>query len=209
MTLGQYLNTTNSANSKKDDIIWNLWETDLTVPEKVQLSLQFNDQYPSSFNLMTMWLGYSASEEHSKELENKIYTYYLINLSDKTKDLSSSIEYSLYFDILEAPERNEYAWKFFLSKDPSDHFLKIILRNSGPLPYDLKHSLYIDLIPRIDLHADIYYSIRHSCFDNCGQVNKNPALDILNQLKLSDKMDEINSHPGFRKYDEVVKYLQN
>jgi hypothetical protein len=117
------------------------------------------------------------------------------------------MEYSLYFDIFEDPNRNEYAWYYFLDQKVTEHFFKIMLRNSGPVPYNLKQTLYDDLICLKNFHVDIYRSIRHSCFDNCGLVDKAQALTTLKELDIIGEMSQINSEIGFRKYEEVVQYL--
>ena len=117
------------------------------------------------------------------------------------------MEYSLYFDIFEDPDRNEHAWTYFISKEPSELFLKTMLVNSGPVPYHLKHDLYEKLLPFEHFDLDIYKSIRHSCFDNCGQVDNHKALSILRQLNLADKMNELEVK-GFQTYQEVMRYLE-
>jgi len=94
-----------------------------------------------------------------------------------------------------------------MRQKPNDQFLRIILQNSGPIPYHLKQELYVQLISQQSFHLDIYRSIRHSCFDNCGRLDKYQALETLSQLNLLSEMKQINSEIGFRKYEEVVQYL--
>jgi hypothetical protein len=207
MEFEKFLELHNNKPSTKEELVEALWGLQLTITEKINLTFRLFDLYPSYHVLTAMWRQYSSSGKIESDLTEIIFKKYLERLSDTSKDLSDSMEYSLYFDILEDPDRNDKAWKFFVSNSPNNTFLKILLNNSGPVPYLLKHDLYLQLVNNSDFHTHIYYSIRHSCFDNCGHVDKIKASEILTQLKLDDKIEEINSHPGFRKFAEVKEFL--
>ena len=207
MTLNDVLKVANEKGISQEDLIDEIWVIQASTIDKINLSLALFDTQPTYHILTTMWSSYSISTTVNGEFTDIILNKYFIELSDPTKNLSDSMEYSLYFDIFEDPDRNEYAWNYFIRQKPNDHFLRIILQNSGPVPYHLKQELYAQLISQPSFHVDIYRSIRHSCFDNCGRVDKHQALETLNHLNLISEMRQINSEVGFRKYEEVVQYL--
>ena len=189
------------------DLTYELWKSNLTVKEKILLSLEIYDLEPSYFVLTTMWFEYRCSNEVSKGYNELIFDKYQTELSDPIKNLDeTTTQASLYFDILEDPERNKEAWNYFLSKSPNDRFIKIMLANSGPVPYELKNELYEKLITNRDFHLAIFEGIRHSCFGSCGQVDKERALEIFQKLDLTDKMDEVDDR-RFRTFQEVKDYL--
>jgi hypothetical protein len=209
MKLEQFKLSIQEKDLDNADLVAKVWETELSVKEKVILSLEIYDLEPSYFVLTNMWLGYSLSGKVTIETDELILNKYLIELSNPGKNLEGSTEYSLYFDIFEDPDRSRTAWNYFLSKDPNAKFIKTMLANSGPVPYELKHQLYERLIPDKSFHRDIFISIRHSCFDNCGDIDKKRALGVLNKLDLNDQIDELNSQKGFRKYQEVIACLKD
>ncbi len=207
MTLINLMKIAQQKGVLQEDFIDEIWETQSKTIEKITMSLDLYDIQPTYHVLTTMWLNYYSTSVVAKETIDIILKKYFNELSDPKKDLADSMEYSLYFDIFEDPNRNEYSWKYFLDQKPTERFLKIILRNSGPVPYHLKQTLYDNLILHKSFHVDIYRSIRHSCFDNCGLVDKTQALVTLKQLDIIDEMKQINSEVGFRKYEDVVQYL--
>lgn len=209
MTLEEFLENLQGRGLESTDLIEELWRTDLSVEEKITLSLELNELEPSYAVLMSMWLEYDTSNGVTMERNDLIYSYYFSALSNPEKDLKDSIEYSLYFDILEDPNINREAWNYFLNNNFNSRLQRIMLANSGPVPYDLKHLLYERLIDSDGFHSNIYNSIRHSCFDNCGKIDKEQALEILNKLRLADKIEELDSQKGVRKYKEVVAYLMS
>ena len=207
MTLTNIIKLAQQKGVSQEDYIDEIWETQATTIDKITMSLNLYDIQPTYHVLATMWLNYYSTSIVTYETTDIILKKYFDELSDPKKDLADSMEYSLYFDIFEDPDRNEHAWNFFLGQKPNEHLLKIILRNSGPVPYQLKQTLYDNLIHLKNFHIDIYRSIRHSCFDYCGLVDKQQALKTLNKLDLGSELNQINSEVGFRTFEEVVQYL--
>ncbi len=207
MTLIEFIEPLKSKSLDNSDLTYELWKSNLTVKEKILLSLEIYHLEPSYLVLTTMWFEYRCSNEVNKGYNELIFDKYQTELSDPSKNLDeTTTQASLYFDIFEDPERNKEAWNYFLSKSPNDRFIKIMLANSGPVPYELKNERYEKLITNRDFHLAIFKSIRHSCFDNCGQVDKERALKIFKKLNLTDKMDEVDER-GFRTFQEVKDYL--
>ena len=129
-----------------EDLIDEIWATQTNTIDKINMSLSLFEVQPTYHVLSTMWFNYRLSSTVTDQVTELILNAYLNELSNPMKPLTDSMEYSLYFDIFEDPDRNESAWKYFIGRDPNDHFLKMILRNSGPVPYHLKQNLYDRLI---------------------------------------------------------------
>ncbi len=208
MTLKEFIET-KDIKVADDNLIDELWNSNLATREKVVLSLELNDLTPSYSTLTNMWFNYGLTKDVNEECTNMIFSKYQFQLSNVTEDLSATTEYSLYFDIFEDPDRNRDAWEYFLQHNPTKKFTKIMLANSGPVPFDLKHKLYEALLTDEDYHLDIYVSIRHSCFDNCGQVDRVKARDILYKLNLDDKLEEINMRGNCHKFSDVAQFLKD
>jgi hypothetical protein len=208
MTIREFI-TRGNRTVDDDELIQDIWASSLTVKERVTLSLELNDIRPSYETLTTMWLEYELTREVTHEYNETIFSHYQFQLSNSDKDLSTSTEYSLYFDIFEDPDRKQEAWDYFLKSSPTKKFIKVMLACSGPVPYDLKHKLYQELLADTDFHINIYISIRHSCFDNCGQIDRTKARDILYKLKLDDKVDQITNSDKYRTFSDVAQYIKD
>lgn len=110
--------------------------------------------------------------------------------------LLSPVEYSLWCDYFEDPNRVEESWFNLVQDITREKLIQRLLIASGPVTFTLKHSLYLQLIGNSDWHYYIYKSLLHSQFDALGQIDRTKAREILNQLIISQE-----SH-GFK---ELVK----
>ncbi len=127
MSLPEFTATIKDKELDNVQLIHELWTTNLSVKEKVLLSLEVYDLEPTYSVLTNMWLDYICSNEANKDCNKLIFDKYQTELSDSSKNLEGTTEYSLYFDIFEDPARNRDAWNYFLNNNPSDRFIKIML----------------------------------------------------------------------------------
>jgi hypothetical protein len=202
MNLDRFKMTINE-NLDNEELVQEVWRSNLSVEDKLLLSFEINDLKPSYPVLSTMWLEYSLTNEVSTRNNELIFSYYLKSISDSHADLSATTEYSLHFNIFEDPERNRIAWDFFLKQRPNEKFIKTMLQCSGPVPYELKHEVYEKLVMDDLFHLEIYHSIKYSC--GYGQIEKHRARDILHKLNLNDKMDKISKD----EYWDIYTFLKN
>ena len=94
------------------------------------------------------------------------------------------VEYYLWCDFFEAGDRCEEAWDAMVSPDTPTNALRSLLLISGPVPFDLKLPLYRCLLPEPAWHHFIFLSILHSHFEEYGQLDPEPAKEILKQLQI-------------------------
>jgi len=211
MTLDEIINIAKQNNQDQEDYNEIIWSQKLRTQEKIELSLQVFDQVNTTYSLMTLWLEYSVSGTMTSELNKIIFRKYQKELSDSEKDLEGSMEYSLYFDIFDSPELQLEAWNYFISNDPSDKFLKIMLFNAAPLSYSVKDKLYQALLPFDKFHEAIYKSIRNSIsYANFYAVEfeNKKALETISQLKIAERIAELDKEKGYQPYDQLIASLK-
>ena len=211
MTLDEIINIAKQNNQDQEDYIEIIWSQKLRAEEKIELSLLVFDQVNTYSSLTNLWLEYSVSGTMTSELNKIIYRKYQTDLSQSEKDLGNSMEYSLYFDIFDSPELQLEAWNYFISNDPSDKFLIIMLFNAAPLPYSVKDKLYQALLRFDKFHEAIYKSIRNSLsYANFYAVEfeNKKALEIISQLKIAEKIAELDKEKGYQPYDQLVASLK-
>ncbi|MEL6615995.1 MAG: hypothetical protein AAFQ43_09675 [Bacteroidota bacterium] len=105
-------------------------------------------------------------------------------LSQQDDRLARPVEYMLWCDVFEEPERVEAAWTELTDGDPPPRLLERVLPNTGPVPYALKKPLYDRLLSDPGWHPLIYRSLLHSAFDVYGKVDVDQALSLLDHLDL-------------------------
>lgn len=162
------------------DVIWN---SKMTLPEKLELVLQFFVEMPCYALLM-----YLASEYHSfsEQERGRFWSWVRTQLDGDDPAVTSQLAYSLWCDFFENPQTVDEAWRALISPIPSDKTLQTILEVSGPVPFAFKKPLYDSLIREPQWHYSIYRSLLRSQFDVYGNVDQAEAWNILNRLKLPD-----------------------
>ena len=188
----------------------NIWSSSFSLKEKINLSLADFEKEDSILRQSDFWLYLKTNGNYIGEEINVVLNWYQNNLSSEIdEELKSSIKYSLYFDILEEPKLNEYAWGYFLSNNPNNTFLKILLQNSGPVPFNLKKELLLRLIKLSEFQQHIYQSIRHSLFDLCGDINFDEAQKIFSMIDLNEVPETVKYSKKYRTINDLKKGLKN
>jgi hypothetical protein len=210
MTLSELIGIARQNNVDIDDYNQLIWKQQITEKEKIILSLQAFDHHKTSYFLMTLWLEYSVSGKTTREFDKIIYNKYQSELSHSTGSPGNAIEYSLFFDIFQAPERQLEAWNYFLENNPTDKFLLTMLRNAAPIPYPTKGKLYESLITNQDFHMPIYKSIRDSCTYTRGYAvtfDKPKALELLLRLNITEQIPELDKEKVRDTYAQILGFL--
>ena len=96
-----------------------------------------------------------------------------------------ALGYALWCEFFEDPQTIDEAWQNLIEPLPNDQALHTILIHSGPVPWEKKWSLFLDLRGRTEMHYYIFRSILHSQFDVYGRLDQREALQILERLQIS------------------------
>ena len=98
--------------------------------------------------------------------------------------LARPTEYYVWCNFFETGDLSEEAWEALINPETPENALKSLLLISGPIPFDLKLSLYLCLLPEIRWHHFIFLSLLHSSFEEHGQLDPDPAREVAMQLTL-------------------------
>jgi len=211
MTLSEIIEPAINSGISRDDFIDKIWETSLSVKDKIILSLELFDIQPTYHVLTTMWLEYGvANGSWTTNLNKIIYAKYQSVLSASIKGSHHDMEYSLFFDIFQSPEIQKEAWNYFLDNEPSDNLLKIMLANSAPIPYPIKDNLYRKLITNTGFQVPIYKSIRDSCMylrAYTVELDKPKALETILSLDIKEYIPTLDEEKGGDTYSQILSFL--
>ncbi len=156
-----------------------LWGQSNTTREKI-------DELVAVYREMPCYglLNYVGDLFESLDEEEKLHfwTQCIDILDDEERLFARPLEYFLWCDFFERGDRVEDAWENLVTPETPQLALRSILLVSGPVPFDLKLSVYERLLTNPQWHQWIFLSILHSYSEKHGNFEKEPAIRILEQL---------------------------
>ncbi|MFY0673000.1 MAG: hypothetical protein JXQ87_06325 [Bacteroidia bacterium] len=153
---------------------------------RLQLLFSIFSQKPSYF---TSYCLVKLYDKFDAELKSKFWDRFVNELESAEGIVSDELKYLLWVEFFRDKLTVNEAWNQILKRSTSNEVIGTLLNESGPVPFDLKLSLYRELIDNEKWHRPILLSIHHSLFDITGNVNIDDAKMILNQLQV-DKSDD-------------------
>lgn len=165
-----------------------IWESDLSVREKIQLTFDLYDDMPCYAYLMYLKLHYSDFAP-----EEKLFCLHQIRnrINSGKLEYSKPAAYSLWVDFFEDQSTVRETWEIMTDKTMPEEGLQQMLIASGPVPFELKKELYERLIRQKKWHCYIFRSLLHSRFDVYGQLNRKEARKLLEQLDLPEDTEHL------------------
>lgn len=212
------------------DGVQEIWESTDDPRERLGWAMAVLDRYPDNEWCSAVWIRLRFHEQSGDPdappglpepaLAEQLYRYYADRMlpdfepdeeeAERKRKLHQAevLERSLYVDLFEDEDLGMAAWTWFhLQSDLPEALWSILLRNSGPIPWPLKHAILIRRAEDKKQHLDVYLAIRHALFDPEGAVSEEDAALILAGLDLDAQMHRIENPDGFPSYAEVQERL--
>jgi hypothetical protein len=212
------------------DGVQDIWEATEDPAQRLGWAMAVLDRYPDNEWCSAVWIRLRFHEQQGDPTAppglpdpasaERLYRYYADRLlpdidpgapeseRERQRYLAEVLERSLYVDLFEDEDLGMAAWTWFhLQEDLPDALWSILLRNSGPIPWPLKHAVLIRRAEDKKQHLDVYLAIRHALFDPEGSVSEEDAALILAGLDLDAQMHRIEAPEGFPSYAEVTERL--
>ena len=137
--------------------------------------------------------------------QSHLFEHHRRVLGEGRPTLARPMEYALWTDYLQSPDRVDLAWSTLMTPPVEPALMTSLLVISGPVPYDLKAPIYDRLIQEPSWHHAIFLSILHSKSETYGQCDDDHAREIVKQLQLPpdtgylDKLQRaLNIRPGLK-----------
>jgi|GEM_PF-578044 len=187
-------NTDSEIVQKDYEIITDLGEfileSTLEHKEKVDIYFDLYRIYPS-YSLMSLIHVHYWNELF--ETSKRTFWKHVIKIFESDQGyLKEPIIYSLWCDFFESPKTVHESWKALVHTKSSDDVLKIVLVNSGPVPFYLKKELYYRLIGSNFWHYYIFRSLLHSKFEVYGDLDEKEATKILKKLSIPKNTEHLD-----------------
>jgi hypothetical protein len=152
-------------------------------------------------------IGWRMRNTHDPALTTTFWSAYRRHL--EAPDAPSAVRYSLWVDWFEDPSTAKVAFAETLGNDvgrlgaagrlieltvgPLFRRAERVLQDSGPVPWVIKHGLYLDVLPLEALHLALFRGVLASYQDAHGDLEPQPALALLNRLSLPPDTPDLAS----------------
>jgi len=160
-----------------------IWDSPDSWADKIRLLFDVYDEMPGYGHLMYVTHHY----EHFSASDRLLWWHEVAErLETAVPAIANPIEYSLWCDFFEDPDRVTEAWGHLTQDNPSESVVRAVLRASGPVPYAMKRPLYEQLITDPKWHEWILESLRASASDVYGDIDRMDARTWLDRLLVSE-----------------------
>ena len=169
------------ARSVIYSVVSRLEESQAPNARVLYLLLSFFEDLPDYRFMMGVKMQFSTYNDEEKHS----FWQWARNILESGNDAQKeAFAYALWVDFFEDPQTVDEAWQALLFPLPNEKALQTILIYSGPVPWEQKWSLFLDLQNRTDMHYYIFRSILHSQFDVYGKIDQHEALQTLSKLSI-------------------------
>ncbi|OFY97776.1 MAG: hypothetical protein A3K10_03615 [Bacteroidetes bacterium RIFCSPLOWO2_12_FULL_31_6] len=167
-----------------DKISDSIWYSEKGIPEKINLGFKLYEIFPSYYHfLVPFYRLIYKKETDNQELKNIVWERFIEYLGAESF-YADPIAYVLWVDFFEDQTTVKEAWTGLMGYSKNTKSLLRLLECAGPVPFDLKEPIYLELISDETTHQAIFNSILFSAFDVCGQIDKIKAGIILSKLNI-------------------------
>ena len=159
-----------------------VWESELPCRDKLSLIQRLYEAMPAYTYIASISMAYDDLEEKER---SQFWEWTRSTLASEVPSLIWPLGYSLWCDFFEDSNHVERAWRELTSLGLPESVIQLALESSGPVPYELKSTLYERLIPEGRWHPYIFKSLLFSSTEYFGDLDKKRARQVLRNLKLS------------------------
>ncbi|MEQ9090684.1 MAG: hypothetical protein RIE52_06310 [Balneola sp.] len=172
------------------DIIQSIFEAKSNHNNSIKLLFDFYKVCPSFTVIDDIYVNYWRELFN---FEKEEFWENIIEILNSKKDYPKEpIIYALWCDFFEDPRTVNQSWNALVTNETTDEVLKIVLVNSGPVPFNLKKELYYRLLGSDYWHKYIFKSLLHSQFDVYGDIDTQESLKILGKLNISKETEHLD-----------------
>ncbi len=175
-----------------DEISDKVWYSTMTNSQKISLGFQLFETFPSYYHFLTPFYHGIRNKEIVDPTEKEIIWKYLMKYLASEEYYADPVSYVLWVEFFEDKTTVKDAWQGLahLVNNYSDKkALQRLLEQAGPVPFDLKESIYNSLLIDKTNHELIFNSLLYSAYDVFGQIDKKKALNILSKLKVDTETE--------------------
>jgi len=172
-----------------DDISDKVWYSSMTISQKIPLGFQLYELFPSYYHFLVPYYHAMRDKEITDPNEKaSIWKQFMKYLASENY-YADPVGYVLWVDFFEDPETVKETWQGLINNYSNKKSLLLLLEAAGPVPFDLKESVYNNLLSDKANHDSIFTSLLYSAYDVFGQIDKKKAHRLLARLKVDTETE--------------------
>jgi hypothetical protein len=205
MKAQDYISSNNLGEESDRNIVGILWYDErIKQIDKISISFELFDRSPEYGICGELNMAYNDMKTEIKDVLWRNYLQYLESGTDEQKE---QIKYSLWVDFFEDSETVDEAWSKLVNNNSEIDVLRQVLSISGPVPFDKKNDLYLELIANKQNHIYILESLVGSFFDVFGQIDFQKAKILLPTLEVDKKTEKyVQLNENLEKFNSKSEY---
>lgn len=167
-----------------DEFSDKVWFSKMTNSQKIFLGFQLYETFPSYYHFLTPFYHAIRNKEIVDPNEKEIIWKHFMKYLASDNYYADPIGYILWVEFFEDETTVRDTWQGLVNNYADKKALLRLLEQAGPVPFDLKETLYNTLLADKTNHELIFNSLLYSAYDVFGKIDKKKALDILAKLKV-------------------------
>lgn len=167
-----------------DEFSDKIWFSKMTNSQKISLGFQLYETFPSYYHFLTPFYHAIRNKEIVDPSEKEIIWKHFMKYLASENYYADPIGYILWVEFFEDETTVRDTWQGLVNNYADKKALLRLLEPAGPVPFDLKETLYNTLLADKTNHELIFNSLLYSAYDVFGKIDKKKALDILAKLKV-------------------------
>jgi len=172
-----------------EEISDKVWNSAMNTLQKITLGFQLFETFPSYYHfLVPLYHGIRNKEIVDQNEKVIIWKHFMRYLASENY-YADPVGYVLWVEFFEDESTVRETWQGLMNNYSDRKSLLRILEQAGPVPFDLKETLYNSLLVDINTHELIFNSLLYSAYDVFGKIDKEKTLHILAKLKIDTETE--------------------
>ena len=168
-----------------DNLSDKVWYSSMDNKQKISLGFQLYELFPSYYHFLTPIYHSVRNKEIIDQAEKEIIWKKFMEYLASENYYADPVGYVLWVDFFEDQTTVRETWQGLLNSLTNQKSLLRLIEQAGPVPFDLKEPVYINLLRDEKHHELILNSLLYSAYDFFGQIDKKKVLDIMAKLKIN------------------------
>ena len=167
-----------------NDISEALWSSNLSLNQKIRIDFELYEYFPSYHHFLVPFYDAIREKTLNDQSDKKFIWQKFINYLGSENYYADPVGYVLWVEFFEDQSTVAEAWHGLIANNTNMASILRLLKHSGPVPFELKESVYDSLISDTSNHQAIFESLLYSAFDAFGQIDNQKTRVILGKLSI-------------------------
>jgi hypothetical protein len=167
-----------------EGIMENKWLT-LTAEQRFSVLFAMIEKWPTYSTASSLPRFFNGNKDLDQSAKRKLWQGVILSLESTDLKLREAIEYVLWVDFWEDQSTCIEAWNGLWALKPKKQVQDLLIVNAGPVPYELKRPIYLELLKEKANHKVLAESLARSIDDVFGSVDIEDVKGLVPQLRVA------------------------